>query len=49
MAANVLTRHLNVSEARLQSEYRVEYGRRVQYEGRRIHLCLMTDGDKTPA
>ena len=38
MAVNRLTRHLNVSAARLLDEYHVKYESRTRHEGRRIRL-----------
>lgn len=49
VAANVLTRHLNVNAARLRSDYRIEYGRRLRHEGRRIYLRLLPADDAAPA
>ena len=37
-AVNRLTRHLNVSAARLLDEYHVKYESRTRHEGRRIRL-----------
>ena len=49
MAANVLTRYLNVNSARLRSDYNIEYGRRLRHEGRRIYLRLLSAGDAVTA
>ena len=38
VAVNRLTRHLNVSAARLLDEYHVKYESRTRHEGRRIRL-----------
>ena len=48
MAANTLTRYLNVNAARLRSDYNIEYGRKLRHEGRRIYLRLLPDGDAAP-
>ena len=48
MAANALTRYLNVNSARLRSDYNIEYGRRLRHEGRRIYLRLLSAGDAAP-
>jgi hypothetical protein len=45
MAANALTRYLNVNSARLRSDYNIEYGRKLRHEGRRIYLRLLSAGD----
>ncbi len=45
MAANALTRYLNVNAARLKSEYNVEYDRKIRHEGRRMYLHLMGQRD----
>lgn len=38
MAANVLSKYLNVKSGRLLDEYRVHYENKVRHEGRRITL-----------
>ena len=48
MAANALTRYLNVNSARLRSDYNIEYGRKLRHEGRRIYLRLLSAGDAAP-
>jgi hypothetical protein len=45
MAANALTRYLNVNSARLRSDYNIEYGRKLRHEGRRIYLRLLSADD----
>ena len=45
LAANALTRHLNVNAARLKNDYGVEFERRLRHEGRRIILRLLPAGD----
>lgn len=48
VAANVLTRQLNVNAVRLRSDYRIEYGRRLRHEGRRIYLRRLPADDAAP-
>ena len=38
MAANALSKYLNVKSGRLLNEYRVRYENKVRHEGRRITL-----------
>ena len=43
MAANVLSKYLNVKSGRLLDEYRVRYENKVRHEGRRITLTYDTE------
>ena len=42
MAANALSKYLNVKSGRLLDEYRVRYENKVRHEGRRITLAFVT-------
>ena len=42
MAANALSKYLNVKSGRLLDEYRVRYENKVRHEGRRITLTFVT-------
>ena len=43
MAANALSKYLNVKSGRLLDEYRVRYENKVRHEGRRITLTYDTE------
>ena len=45
MAANALTRYLNVNAGRLKADYNIEYEKRLRHEGRRIYLRLLEERD----
>lgn len=49
MAANTMTRYLNINAARLADEYGVIFERRLKHEGRRIVLRLKTGDDTSSA
>ena len=42
MAANALSKYLNVKSGRLLDEYHVRYENKVRHEGRRIALTFVT-------
>ena len=41
MAANTLTKHLNVNASRLMDEYHVRYQNKTKHKGRKITLTYM--------
>ena len=45
MAANALSKYLNVKSGRLLDEYHVRYENRVRHEGRRITLTYDAESD----
>ena len=45
MAANVLSKYLNVKSGRLLDEYRVRYENKVRHEGRRITLTFIAENE----
>ena len=49
MAANALTRYLNVNAARLRRDYNIECERRMRHEGRRVYLRRLPAGEAPPS